>query len=119
MVYADAVTSAVMGVGLRRQALPDAEEWLRHNVITAVGTMLIKAPAKVIKGTVHTVHSIATKSIRGAGGLVNTTGVSIRGCRCRCRCPKNAVAPTAALEDETVSVRSVSRASLVVGGDGD
>ena len=37
--------------------------------------MIISAPGKVLKGTVNTVHSIATKSIRGAGGLVNTTGV--------------------------------------------
>lgn len=58
------------------QALPDAEEWLRNNLIVAVGSMIISAPGKVLKGTVNTVHSIATKSIRGAGGLVNTTGVS-------------------------------------------
>lgn len=57
------------------QALPDAEEWLRNNLIAAVGSMIISAPGKVLKGTVNTVHSIATKSIRGAGGLVNTTGV--------------------------------------------
>lgn len=38
--------------------------------------MLINAPGKVLKGTVNTAHSIATKSIRGVGGLVNTTGVS-------------------------------------------
>ncbi|CAB1115756.1 unnamed protein product [Ectocarpus sp. CCAP 1310/34] len=56
------------------QALPDAEEWLRNNLIVAVGSMIISAPGKVLKGTVNTVHSIATKSIRGAGGLVNTTG---------------------------------------------
>lgn len=61
------------------QALPDAEEWLRHNMITAVGSMLIKAPGKVFKGTVNTAHSIATKSIRGVGGLVNHTGVRGRG----------------------------------------
>ena len=58
------------------QALPDAEEWLRNNIIVAVGSMLINAPGKVLKGTVNTAHSIATKSIRGVGGLVNTTGVS-------------------------------------------
>lgn len=58
------------------QALPDAEEWLRHNMIAAMGSMLIKAPAKVFKGTVNTAHTIATKSIRGVGGLVNHTGVS-------------------------------------------
>lgn len=38
--------------------------------------MIISAPGKVVKGAVNTVHSIASKSIRGAGGLVNTTGVS-------------------------------------------
>lgn len=56
--------------------MPDAEEWLRNNIIVAVGSMLINAPGKVLKGTVNTAHSIATKSIRGVGGLVNTTGVS-------------------------------------------
>lgn len=55
--------------------MPDAEEWLRNNIIVAVGSMLINAPGKVLKGTVNTAHSIATKSIRGVGGLVNTTGV--------------------------------------------
>lgn len=43
--------------------------------------MIISAPGKVLKGTVNTVHSIATKSIRGAGGLVNTTGVRETGRR--------------------------------------
>lgn len=67
----------ISGGGCLEQALPDAEEWLRNNIIVAVGSMLINAPGKVLKGTVNTAHSIATKSIRGVGGLVNTTGVSV------------------------------------------
>lgn len=74
------------------QALPDAEEWLRNNLFLAIGSMVISAPGKVLKGAVNTVHSVASKGFRGAGGLVNTTGVRVRGvieevevvpCKCR------------------------------------
>ena len=58
------------------KALPDAEEWLRNNPIVAMGSMLINAPGKALKGTVYTAHTIAAKSIRGVGGFFNTTGVS-------------------------------------------